>query len=96
MKDWVDIRKDEKHVARERAKAREIKRSEWWKEQLRQGVCYYCGKDVGEACLTMDHKIPVARGGRSVRSNVVPCCDACNKDKRCLTPVERLLETLDR
>jgi 5-methylcytosine-specific restriction protein A len=94
MKDWVDIRKDEKHVAAERAKARDLRRSPWWKEQLRNGVCHYCGKQVGADALTMDHVVPVARGGRSTKGNVVPCCEACNKTKRCRTPAELIMDDL--
>ena len=43
----------------------------------------------------MDHVIPVARGGRSVKGNVVPACTACNRAKRHLTPAEQVLATLD-
>ena len=94
--DWVDIRRDDAHVAREREKARELKRSAWWKEQLRRGVCHYCGKKVGAENLTMDHVIPVARGGKSTRSNVVPACLDCNQSKRCLTPAEQILADMER
>ncbi len=94
MKDWVDIRRDEKHVAVERTKARELRRSDWWKAQLQKGVCHYCGRSVGAELLTMDHVVPVARGGRSTRGNVVPCCEGCNRDKRCLTPAELVLNEL--
>ncbi|MBP5226465.1 MAG: HNH endonuclease [Kiritimatiellae bacterium] len=93
--DWVDIRKDEAHVARERAKAQALKQTPWWREQLRKGVCHYCGKEVGAENLTMDHVIPVARGGKSVQSNVVPACQACNQAKRCQTPAEQILADLE-
>ena len=39
----------------------------------------------------MDHVVPVARGGRSTRGNVVPACKPCNNEKKLLTPAERLL-----
>ena len=94
--DWIDIRKDEAHVAREREKARELRNSAWWKEILRKGVCHYCGKYVGAENLTMDHVIPVSRGGKSVKSNVVPACDACNKSKKYLTPAEQILADLEQ
>ncbi len=94
MNDWVDIRKDEKHVVQERGKARELRRSDWWQAQLRKGVCHYCGKTVGAEALTMDHVVPVARGGRSTRGNVVPACGACNQNKRCLTPAELVMKEL--
>ena len=55
---------------------------------------HYCGKTVPPAELTMDHVVPVARGGRSERGNVVPCCRACNASKSCLTPAEQILDQL--
>jgi 5-methylcytosine-specific restriction endonuclease McrA len=70
---------------REKAKAREIRNSAWWKNQVGCGVCYYCKQNVPPSELTMDHKTPVARGGRSTRNNLVPCCKACNSDKNLLT-----------
>ncbi len=36
----------------------------------------------------MDHLVPLIRGGRSVRSNVVPCCRECNANKKYLLPLE--------
>ncbi len=95
MSDWIDIRKDPAHMARERAKARELRQTPWWQARVQQGRCHYCGQQVPPAQLTMDHVVPVARGGRSTRGNVVPCCPACNKSKRALTPAEQILAQLD-
>ncbi|MEE3258467.1 MAG: HNH endonuclease [Candidatus Latescibacterota bacterium] len=36
----------------------------------------------------MDHVVPLSRGGRTVKSNVVPCCKDCNSQKRNLLPLE--------
>jgi 5-methylcytosine-specific restriction enzyme A len=94
MQDWIDIRKDERHVAAERRRSQELKQTIWWKQQLQHGVCHYCGKVVGARKLTMDHVVPVARGGRSTKGNVVPACDACNKTKKYRTPAEIALEEL--
>lgn len=96
MSEWVDIRKDEQHVAREREKARALRKSGWWQQQVQAGVCHYCGKKVGSEALTMDHVVPVARGGTSAKGNVVPACEACNKTKKYLTPAERILAELER
>ena len=38
--------------------------------------------------LTMDHVVPLARGGKTTKSNVVPCCKECNEQKLHLLPVE--------
>ena len=96
MSEWIDIQKDERHVKRERDKARELRKSAWWRQQVQVGVCHYCGKKVGAAELTMDHVVPVARGGTSTKGNVVPACPACNKTKKFLTPAEQVLEALER
>jgi 5-methylcytosine-specific restriction endonuclease McrA len=94
MPDWIDIRKDPAHVAREREKARGLRQSVWWRQQLDGGLCHYCGKRFSASELTMDHVVPVARGGRSVKGNVVPACVACNRSKSFLTPAERILDEL--
>lgn len=96
MSDWIDIKKDPKHVARERSKAKELRQSDWWKRRLEKGVCHYCGATFPPEELTMDHVLPVVRGGRSVKSNCVPCCKACNNDKKYLTPAEQIMRELDQ
>lgn len=93
--DWIDIKKDPKHVARERAKAKELRKSDWWRQQLAKGVCHYCGKTFPAGELTMDHILPVARGGKSSKGNCVPCCKACNNDKKYLTPAELIMRELE-
>jgi 5-methylcytosine-specific restriction protein A len=75
-------------LRRERAKARELRESQWWKRRIADGVCYYCGRRVGHRALTMDHQVPLGRGGRSTRSNVVPACKPCNTNKKALVPLE--------
>lgn len=75
-------------LKRERARARELRASGWWKRRIADGVCYYCRRRVGHGVLTMDHIVPLGRGGRSVRGNVVPSCKDCNTRKRSLLPVE--------
>lgn len=92
MSDWITIQKDEKHIARERAKARELRKSQWWQNKLNAGICYYCGKKFLRSELTMDHLVPIARGGKSTKGNIVPCCKACNNAKKYLTPVEKLMQ----
>ena len=91
MDEWVSFEADPVHVAREREKARELRKSAWWQRRIQRGVCAYCGKAVGARALTMDHVVPVARGGRSVRGNVVAACKECNNRKKLLTPAEQLL-----
>ena len=75
-------------LKRERAKARELRASGWWKRRIADGLCYYCRRSVGAKALTMDHIVPLGRGGRSVRGNVAPACKACNDRKKALLPIE--------
>ena len=95
MKQWIDIQRDDKHVAREREKARALRKSIWWKQQLAAGVCHYCGAKVGGNALTLDHVVPVARGGCSNKGNVVPACLDCNQKKKYRTPAEQILADLE-
>jgi 5-methylcytosine-specific restriction endonuclease McrA len=46
--------------------------------------------------LTLDHVVPVARGGKSTRGNCVPCCRECNRGKSLHTPAEILLDRIRR
>ena len=86
---------DEEHVKREKAKAKELRESQWWKNLRGQGVCHYCKKRFPAAELTMDHIVPVIRGGRSTKGNIVAACKECNSQKKYLLPVE-WQEYLDR
>lgn len=79
---------DDEHIKREKAKARELRNSQWWKRKRSAGVCHYCGKKVKPAELTMDHLVPVVRGGRTTHGNVVPACKECNNKKKYLLPTE--------
>lgn len=52
-------------------------------------VCYYCGKNIVDPDdLTVDHKIPVARGGQTVEFNLVISCKNCNLTKSNLNESE--------
>lgn len=83
---WAPI--DPSALRRERAKARELRASPWWKRRIAEGVCRYCHRRVGPRNLTMDHVVPMGRGGRSTRGNVVPACKDCNSKKQSMVPVE--------
>ena len=79
---------DDDVVRREKAKAREIRKSRWWQNKRGEGRCYYCGMKTRPADLTMDHVVPLTRGGRSVKSNLVSCCKECNTRKKTMLPQE--------
>jgi 5-methylcytosine-specific restriction endonuclease McrA len=89
--EWFDLRDDPAHVARERDKARALRKTAWWRRRVQRGVCGYCGRSVPPGTLTMDHLVPIARGGRSTRGNVVAACKECNNRKKLMTPAEQLM-----
>lgn len=82
------------HQKKEKAKARELRQSQWWKQELGKGLCYHCGQRFKPAELTMDHLIPIARGGKSNKNNCVPSCKECNSKKGYKTRAEMALEEL--
>jgi 5-methylcytosine-specific restriction endonuclease McrA len=75
-------------LKRERHRARELRGTQWWKRRLAKGRCYYCGRRASPNELTMDHVVPISRGGKSSKANVVPCCKECNNAKKQLLPIE--------
>jgi 5-methylcytosine-specific restriction endonuclease McrA len=79
---------DEAQIRTERAKAREMRKSRWWQQKTASGKCYYCGQTVPYKELTMDHLVPLTRGGRSTRDNLVPSCKSCNNQKKNMLPLE--------
>lgn len=78
----------EEEVRREREKSRELRKSRWWKNRVALGVCHWCGNRFSPDDLTMDHIVPVTRGGKASRNNVVPACKECNSRKKYLLPME--------
>ena len=54
------------------------------KQRLRRGIfdawngcCAYCGQGAD----TLDHVLPVVKGGLTVRTNLIPACRPCNLAK---------------
>lgn len=52
-------------------------------------TCKYCGATKH---LTIDHVIPVSRGGQNTWKNLVTCCFQCNNKKGNKTPEEAGME----
>ena len=50
--------------------------------------CQYCGARKPTDELTYDHVIPRSRGGRTTWTNIVTCCESCNRHKADRTPGE--------
>jgi len=73
---------------------RELRKTQWWKNKIALGECHYCKEKFASKELTMDHIVPLSRGGKSTKGNVVPCCKNCNSEKNYLTPVEMILNQI--
>lgn len=87
---------DPARLKREREKARELKKSSWWLTLRQKGVCHHCGQTFKPAQITMDHLVPLARGGTSTKGNIVPSCGPCNAEKKLESPVDQAFEALER
>lgn len=85
---------DPARIKREREKARKLRKSQWWQTRVNRGICHYCERKFSPKDLTMDHVVPIARGGTSTPGNIVPACADCNRDKKLRTPAEDLLKKL--
>ncbi|MFN6513765.1 MAG: HNH endonuclease [Nostoc sp. CreGUA01] len=56
----------------------EVKKYVWQRDEYQ---CRSCGKTSLETNLTIDHIIPLARGGQNDISNLQTLCLACNQQK---------------
>lgn len=79
---------DDKNREKEKQRARQLRKTGWWRRKCACGKCYYCEQVVGAHMLTMDHLVPLARGGKSSKANLVPACKKCNSRKKNLLPME--------
>ena len=82
----VDI--TDKDIKKEREIARQLRKSSWWKRKCAEGKCYYCNSRINQKYLTMDHIVPIIRGGKSMKNNIVTACKECNNKKKHLLPFE--------
>jgi hypothetical protein len=51
-------------------------------------ICAYCAQHHSESELTVEHILPVSRGGKQLWTNVVTACRSCNTRKGNRTPEE--------
>ncbi|MBI3595087.1 MAG: HNH endonuclease [Nitrospirae bacterium] len=88
MEEYFITEISEEEIRKEKNKARELRASQWWKRKKSLGLCYYCHQRFRPAELTMDHIVPISRGGKNNKGNVVPACKACNSNKKQFLPIE--------
>lgn len=60
------------------------------KRELLKGKreCFYCLAPLSLSTKTVDHMIPIERGGQDEITNLVLCCKPCNQAKDNMTVVE--------
>ena len=78
----------EQQIAHEKEKARALRKTRWWHNRIAKGTCHYCCRTFLSEELSMDHIVPIIRGGKTTRGNVVPACKECNSRKKYLLPIE--------
>ena len=88
---WYTVEVSKQQIAAEREKAKKLRKTSWWLTKLNQGICEYCGNKFKPDELTMDHVVPLARGGKSTKGNIVASCKECNNKKKLDTPVDQIL-----
>ena len=88
MPDPFSIEVSEGEVKKEREKARALRKTRWWNHRLARGICYFCGRHFPTSELTMDHIVPLTRGGKTTKGNVAAVCKECNNKKKYLLPME--------
>lgn len=52
-----------------------------WRRNIREkweNKCAYCESDID---ITLDHIVPLSKGGLDYTSNIVACCKSCNHSK---------------
>jgi 5-methylcytosine-specific restriction endonuclease McrA len=59
-----------------------------------QLTCQYCLKQISEKRLTIDHVLPLSKGGQHEWTNVVAACSSCNNRKGNRTPEQANMRLL--
>lgn len=72
--------KEQIRRAKKRANGGQFNTKDWLRLYRRfRGLCAYC---VANHATTIDHVIPVSKGGSGFIGNILPCCGPCNSSKQ--------------
>lgn len=85
---WVAANPEKEWARQQRRRARKLGLEEHftpeeWAVVLERygGACLACGRKPPEVVITVDHVIPLARGGTDTVENLQPLCVSCNSRK---------------
>jgi 5-methylcytosine-specific restriction endonuclease McrA len=82
-----------RRTARERSMEGDFTLEEWNSKLEEYNYrCAYCGCELNTETITIDHMIPIVRGGTNYIDNLVPACRSCNSRKHTKTAEEYLGE----
>lgn len=71
LKSYIVQKIDRKHP---RFQKRVLFNRDSWK-------CQYCGEELSYAAITIDHVLPICKGGSTTWQNCVAACKTCNRKK---------------
>lgn len=73
----------QRRISRERALTKPLNMDYWrWLCAFLDYRCQLCGKQLPYKKLTIDHQLPIARGGDNDEWNLQPLCGPCNSSKQ--------------
>jgi hypothetical protein len=79
-KDSHNLNSSKRRAAKKSAKINDFTTEEWIKiKEIYQNHCLCCGIKTDK--LTMDHVIPLSKGGNHTKDNIQPLCKLCNSIK---------------
>lgn len=84
--DVTDLASAECEINRQKEQKKQSRRTYTQKERSiiykkDNGKCYLCGKELLYSEMTLDHVIPLAKGGKDGLENLRCCCTNCNRWK---------------
>jgi len=61
---------------------------------LAVGRCFYCGQNFPRSEFTLDHFLPLSKGGGTTKANIIAACQPCNSSKGTKEPGEFLQQLM--
>lgn len=91
IKRWREVKKDDSlfnlkiRLSKQQGVRIDVDIDELCKMFLDNSFCEYCGIELDETTVSIDHKTPLSRGGSKTIENLAFCCIDCNHLKHTRT-----------